>query len=150
MFAFNYPSHGILALPIVVVSHSTQQSLRSFVHSTPKICRPTLTNVTTKIVSTVSPPFSTSPALKLVCCSLQTLSFNAVALAPSFASCQLFPPCRNLFAHSSIQNVTFDGNELAQKGAHTQTRMAHKSNNYKVVRRRQWTQKCTQHSAKNA
>ena len=83
-------------------------------------------------------------------CSLHTLSSDVVVSAPSFAGCRLFLPCRNLLARSSVQNATFDGNILAQKSAHTQTRMAHDPSDHEVVRAKQWTQKHAQHSAENA
>ena len=53
-------------------------------------------------------------------------------------------------ARSSVENATFDGNKLAQKCVHTQTRIAHNPSDHEVVRAKQRTQKITQHSAANA
>ena len=78
-----------------------------------------------------------------LCCSLHTSSYDAVMLAPPFAGCQLFLPCKNLLAHNSVQNAMFNSNKLAQNGAPTQTSMAHKPSDHEVVRAKQRTQKCT-------
>ena len=76
-----------------------------------------------------------------MCCSLHTLSSEVVVLAPSFAGCRLFLPCRNLLARSSVQNAAFDDNILAQKSAHTQTRMAHDASDHEMVMAKQRIQK---------
>ena len=86
----------------------------------------------------------------LYCCSLQTWSSDVVVLAPSCTGCGLFLPCRNLLVRSPVQNATFNSNKPAQNSAHTQTRVAHKPSDHEVVRAKQRTQKCTQHSVANA
>ena len=136
-----FHSHNLSSQPSTVAKIVCSQHV-------PK-CRPRLSNVTTKLFSVMSPPIFTSPSPKPMCCSIPTSPYDVVVSAPSFAGCRLFPSCKNLLARSFVQKTTFDSNELAQHSAHTQTRMAHKPSDRKVVRAKQRTQKCTQHSVVN-
>lgn len=75
------------------------------------------------------------------CCSLYTLSSNAVVSAPSFAGCRMFLPSKNLLSHSFAQDMMYDGNWIAQYSAYTRMGITHKPSDHELVRAKQYTHK---------
>ena len=106
MFALNCPSCDILSLP-TVSSHSSQHSLRILRSQHAQNYCPRLSNVTTRLFSAASAPFSTLPAPKPVCCGLLTWSFDFVVSAPSLRWLPTVFALQKTRRHrSSVQNAT--------------------------------------------